>query len=121
MFESFFPSPKRFLWSAVVWAGVCIAIWHLGVKTWEDPLGIAGVFGRAPGRGWLYEYTALSYGAFVAAWMRLTPHRWARWSVAGSALIVFTTWFQVQLDVMINEWFGTFYDSVQQAEPGTMW
>lgn len=30
-------------------------------------------------------------------------------------MIVFVTWFQVQLDVMINAWFGTFYDTVQQA------
>lgn len=122
MFHSFFPNPKQFLISAVIWAGVCIALWHLGLKELEDPLGIAGVSGWEPGRVWLYEYTALSYGAFVVFWLRLTNHRWAKWSVAGSALIVFTTWFQVQLDVMINEWFGTFYDMVQQAlaEPNSV-
>ena len=44
------------------------------------------------------------------------------WSVAGSALIVFVTWFQVQLDVMINEWFGSFYDMIQKAlaKPGAV-
>jgi len=42
--------------------------------------------------------------------------------VARSALVVFATWFQVQLDVMIHEWFGTFYDTVQQelAEPNSV-
>ena len=42
--------------------------------------------------------------------------------MAGSALIVFVTWFQVQLDVMINEWFRTFYDIIQKAlaEPGAV-
>jgi peptide/bleomycin uptake transporter len=35
--------------------------------------------------------------------------------VGVSALIVFLIWFNVQLDVMINNWFGTFYNMVQQA------
>lgn len=38
-----------------------------------------------------------------------------RWSVLGSALIVATTWYKVQLDVQINEWFGGFYDTIQKA------
>ena len=35
---------------------------------------------------------------------------------------VFLLWFQVQLDVMINGWFGTFYNMVQQAlgKPGSV-
>ena len=115
MFHSFFPDPKRFLLSAVIWAGICIALWHLQFSDWVDPLGIAGLFGWEPTRVWLYEYTAISYGIFVVAWLLQSNHRWAKWSVAGSALIVFATWFQVQLDVMINEWFGTFYDMVQNA------
>jgi peptide/bleomycin uptake transporter len=41
--------------------------------------------------------------------------RWWPWSILGSALILFATWYRVQLDVQINEWFGTFYDVVQQA------
>jgi peptide/bleomycin uptake transporter len=54
--------------------------------------------------------------------MRLSPHTWARWSVAGSALIFFVNWFLVQLDVMINSWFGTFYDMIQNAlgTPGSV-
>ena len=33
-----------------------------------------------------------------------------------------TTWYQVQLDVRINEWFGEFYDTLQKAlaEPGAV-
>ena len=64
---------------------------------------------------WFYQYMVLSYAFFLAFWYRYAPHRWARWSVFGSAAIIFVTWFQVQLDVMINDWFGTFYDLVQQA------
>ena len=56
----------------------------------------------------------------LIAW--LMPHRWWRWSVGVSAIIAFLLWFQVQLDVMINAWFGTFYNLVQQAlgKPGAI-
>ncbi|MCJ8308996.1 MAG: peptide antibiotic transporter SbmA [Hyphomicrobiales bacterium] len=122
MFHSFFPNPKRFLLSAILWAAVCIAGWHLGLKAWQDPLGIASLTGWDANLVWLYEYTAICYGVFVVIWLRQSSHKWAKWSVAGSALIVFTTWFQVQLDVMINKWFGTFYDTVQKAlaEPNSV-
>jgi peptide/bleomycin uptake transporter len=48
--------------------------------------------------------------------------RWLPWSVLGSALILFATWYRVELDVQINEWFGTFYDLVQKAlgKPGSI-
>lgn len=39
---------------------------------------------------------------------------WWRWSVGGSLLILLATWYKVHLDVQINEWFGTFYDAIQQ-------
>jgi peptide/bleomycin uptake transporter len=29
--------------------------------------------------------------------------------------ILISTWYQVQLDVKINEWFGEFYDTLQKA------
>lgn len=41
--------------------------------------------------------------------------RWLLWSVLGSLLIVVVTWYKVQLDVQINEWFGDFYNTVQTA------
>ena len=43
------------------------------------------------------------------------PHRWSRWSILGSALIIFTTYFQVQVSVAINAWYGPFYNMIQQA------
>ena len=48
--------------------------------------------------------------------------RWWLWSIGGSVLILLTTWYQVQLDVQINEWFGDFYDTLQKAlaEPGAI-
>jgi peptide/bleomycin uptake transporter len=41
--------------------------------------------------------------------------RWFAWSIAGSALILFATWYKVELDVAINEWFGEFYNLIQKA------
>ncbi|MEY2619230.1 MAG: putative SbmA protein [Pseudomonadota bacterium] len=41
--------------------------------------------------------------------------RWWPWSLLGSLLILYTTWYRVSLDVQVNEWFGSFYDMVQKA------
>ena len=48
--------------------------------------------------------------------------RWFAWSLLGSAIILVTTWYKVQLDVEINEWFGGFYDLIQKAlgQPGSI-
>ncbi|MEL6124921.1 MAG: peptide antibiotic transporter SbmA [Pseudomonadota bacterium] len=115
MFQSFFPNPRLFLITAGAWALFCILFWALIASDWTDPIGIAALTGWDANRVWLYEYNAICYLIFALAWMRMTNHKWAVWSVGGSALIVFITWFQVQLDVMINEWFGRFYDIIQRA------
>lgn len=44
--------------------------------------------------------------------------QWALWSWGGALAILLTLWYQVQLDVQINEWFGSFYDMIQQALKG---
>ena len=46
----------------------------------------------------------------------------ALWGWPGAALIFIGTWYQVQIDVAINEWFGGFYDLVQKAlgSPGAI-
>lgn len=41
--------------------------------------------------------------------------RWFLWSIPGGALILFSTWYKVELDVKINEWFGEFYNLIQKA------
>ena len=61
---------------------------------------------------------------FASTWMLLSPHPWSRWSILGSALILFTSYFQVQVSVAVNDWYGPFYDLVQaalsKAEPVTL-
>jgi|TARA_R110000850_G_scaffold22130_1_gene64563 peptide/bleomycin uptake transporter len=44
--------------------------------------------------------------------------QWALWAYGGSLGILLALWYQVQLDVQINEWFGSFYDMIQQALKG---
>lgn len=44
-----------------------------------------------------------------------TEKKWWLWSWIGSAIILSSLWVQVQIDVKINEWFGQFYDMIQQA------
>jgi len=48
--------------------------------------------------------------------------RWWLWSIGGSVLILVGTWYLVELDVQINEWFGDFYNTIQRAlgEPGAI-
>ena len=48
--------------------------------------------------------------------------KWFLWSIGGTLLILGATWYQVQLDVRINEWFGEFYDTLQKAltEPNSV-
>jgi peptide/bleomycin uptake transporter len=44
--------------------------------------------------------------------------QWFIWAWGGAAVIIASLWYQVQLDVQINEWFGSFYDMIQQALKG---
>jgi peptide/bleomycin uptake transporter len=48
--------------------------------------------------------------------------KWFLWAWGGSTTILISLWLQVQIDVKINEWFGTFYDMIQKAlaEPNSI-
>jgi peptide/bleomycin uptake transporter len=87
----------------------------IGLPYPADSADSAGVAVQVARDLWLYEYMIVFGGAFVLLVGRLWPHGWYRWSVGVSAVIIFLLWFRVQLDVMINVWFGTFYNMIQQA------
>jgi peptide/bleomycin uptake transporter len=125
VFVSFFPNPPRlFFWSVVLWSAICITGWYMGGAALGDRLGLAG-----PGEDvflgvsrfwsgpflWFYLYFAVAVGIFAAFWQARAPHPWWRWSILGSALILFVTYFQVQVSVAINDWYGPFYDLIQAA------
>lgn len=117
MFVSFFPRPKLFFLSIIVWAALAMAVWYGFAgnffQTPEKPVGLATFW--APPALWFDFYFTLCAAIFAAGWMVFAPHRWARWSILGSALILFTSYFQVQVSVAINSWYGPFYDLVQAA------
>ena len=145
MFESFFPKPKIFFPAFAAWSIFCVLVWFFAAKDAGGTFSIGGIFGyeflpvpeagadeeavavhaaaiEAANTFWFYQFMVISYAAFLAFWHWYLPHKWGRWSLYGSALILFVTWFQVQLDVMINEWFGSFYDLIQNAlaEPNSV-
>jgi peptide/bleomycin uptake transporter len=118
MFVSFFPRPKPFFLSAIAWTALSMAFWY----GYADDLigssapGAAGVALFWSARSlWFDLYFALSVAIFAGAWMLVAPHPWAPWSIFGSALILFTSYFQVQVSVAINSWYGPFYDLIQAA------
>jgi peptide/bleomycin uptake transporter len=71
---------------------------------------------------WFYLYFAISAAIFAGFWIILSPHRWAIWSIFGSALILFMSYFQVQISVALNDWRGPFYNLIQKAltTPGSV-
>ncbi|UYU32741.1 peptide antibiotic transporter SbmA [Siccibacter colletis] len=122
MFKSFFPNPRPFFISALVWAILAVLFWEAGGGDWLTRL--AGSNGDVPisaARFWsraylvFYAYYAFCIGAFALCWFIWRPHRWQYWSVLGSALIIFGTWFQVEVGVAINAWYAPFYDLIQTA------
>lgn len=138
MFKSFFPRPNLFFLSAAVWAIVCVVAWFAVLRGLGDTFSLGGLFGygypealsadaddaakaafetaRESAVGfWYYQVSVACFVAFLVFWMRYAPHPWAVWSVIGSTAIVFSTWLQVQLDLMINRWFGDFYNLLQKA------
>jgi peptide/bleomycin uptake transporter len=133
MFVSFFPTPKLFFGSAALWTVVMMLLWYnvgdsmataLGLlPAPEDPTKGASVFVFLSRPFiWFYIYFTVAVGLFAVFWEWYAPQRWSRWSILGSALIVFITYFQVQVSVAINTWYGPFYDLIQTAlsKPGTV-
>ena len=123
MFLSFFPQPRLLFGSALIWTIVAMALWYLGLDNvpawtgWVEPTErIIGVHVFwSPPFVWFYLYYAVAAVAFASFWFWLLPHPWAWWSILGSALIIFVTYFQVQVSVAINDWYGPFYDMIQAA------
>lgn len=124
MFKSFFPNPRIFFLSVVGYAAVCSFIWY----AFNEQIGAALGFDLSPaepviGLGhfftdsfllfYIYYFTCTAL--FAAAWYRIANHPWQWWSIGGSALILFSTYFSVQVSVAINNWRRPFFDLVQDA------
>ena len=127
MFVSFFRKPKVFLISAILFTIMAVLGWYIELRPY---LYIAGLTqpGAAPVQGPAYfvtpqalfadTYFLLCCAAFAACWFLLAPHPYQWWSIVGTAAILFSTYFSVQVSVAINNWRGPFFDDVQNALSG---
>ncbi len=126
MLECFFPKPKQFFSSLIVWITIVVLFWYFGGKELGANLGFKFVEEGAPpviGLGhfttpdfqWFYIYFAIITAIFYAIWNFYSPHKWQLWSILGSAFILFITYYQVQVAVAVNNWYRPFYDAIQNA------
>ena len=117
MFRSFFPRPKLLFISAIVWAALAMTLWYsYANELYGSSAPVVGVATFWSLRSlWFDLYFVVFVAIFTAAWMWFSPHPWVWWSIPGSALILFATYFQVQVSVAVNTWYGPFYDMIQAA------
>ena len=130
MFISFFPRPKAFFLSIILWCSVVMAGWYLvgddvgravgfQIPTGESKpiLGVSFFF--APKILWFYVCYFLSTILFYLFWKFLhRENKWLEWSILGSSLVIFMTWFSVQFLVAYNNWLRPFYDMIQDTLSG---
>jgi len=111
-----FSPPEPFFLSAIVWTRLAMAFWLWLSDNLSVCAGGVGVeiFWSAPSL-WFDLYFAPLRAIFAGAWMVFAPHPWAPWSVLGSALILFTSYFQVPVSTPINSGTGRSTIFVQAA------
>lgn len=134
MFRSFFPKPRIFFPAAVLWVAAFMALWFLAGGWLEQRLSLgpwlaikATQADPKPffdaDRVWLYEYViAVGYLFCVPWYIWSNNRRWLNWSVVGSVTIVEVVYFNVQISAWLNNWYGQFYDLIQNAlsKPGSV-
>ena len=128
MFESFFPKPKLFLLSLVAWILVVISFYYLfgkslagylGFNLFEDSETVIGLgYFITPEFLFFDIYYVVATLIFYFFWAYYSPHKWQRWSILGSSLLILMAYLTVQVSVVINAWYGPFYNDVQKALNG---
>ncbi|MGD1361447.1 SbmA/BacA-like family transporter, partial [Klebsiella pneumoniae] len=122
MFKSFFPKPGPFFISAFIWSLLAVIFWQAGGGDWLLRVtGASQNVAISAARFWslnylvFYAYYLFCVGVFALFWFVYCPHRWQYWSILGTSLIIFVTWFLVEVGVAINAWYAPFYDLIQSA------
>jgi len=122
MFKSFFPNPKIFFLSLIIFTATACAVWYgyneqmallVGLDISDTPPVIG--LGHFVTDSFLlfYGYYFICTAIFAFAWFKLCPHKWQWWSIVGSSAILFSTYYSVQVSVAINNWRRPFFDLVQ--------
>ncbi|HSI44820.1 MAG TPA: peptide antibiotic transporter SbmA [Methylophilus sp.] len=124
MFKSFFPDSRWFWPSVILWSVICCGVWFqfstvIGAAVGMDMAEKEPVIGLGhfvtDSFKLFYVYYAVSVAIFALGWFTLKPSRWQWWSIVGSAFILFSTYYSVQVSVAINNWRRPFFDGVQAA------
>lgn len=125
MFKSFFPNPRLFFISVVVWLALNMLLWYSGGHSWGEYLGFPKGYAEAelpidvsrfwaPSFIWFYCWFFIATALFAGFWRIFSDHKWQKWSIWGSAFILFNIWFSVQVDVVLNAWYNPFYSLIQK-------
>lgn len=125
MFKSFFPNPRVFFCSVVLWLVVNMLLWYTGGHGWGEYLGFPKGYAEtelpigvsrfwSPAFIWFYLWFFIATALFAGFWRFFSDNKWQRWSIWGSAFILFNIWFGVQVSVAINAWYGPFWDMIQK-------
>ena len=125
MFKSFFPNPRWFFISVLLWSVINVVLWYTGGNTWgsaigwpqgyataELPIGVSRFW--SPSFLWFYLWFFIATTFFALFWRFVSDNKWQRWSIWGSAFILFNIWFGVQVSVVVNAWYNPFYDLIQE-------
>ena len=125
MFKSFFPNPRWFFISILFWSVINVVLWYTGGNTWgsaigwpqgyataELPIGVSRFW--SPSFLWFYLWFFIATTLFALFWRFVSDNKWQRWSIWGSAFILFNIWFGVQVSVVVNAWYNPFYDLIQE-------
>jgi peptide/bleomycin uptake transporter len=122
MFKSFFPNPKIFFISVLIFAGFTCAVWYGYNQQMAGFLGL-DITDSKPVIGLkhfvtdsfllFYCYYFICSAIFAFGWFKVSPHKWQWWSIIGSSVILFSTYFSVQVSVAINNWRRPFFDLIQ--------
>lgn len=132
MFRSFFPVPKLFFGSAIVWAVLCFLMWFTIGPALQSIISLDPILTPTPGddptpfltnqKVWLYQYVIITAYLFCVPWYFIQRHKWYWWSVFGSVTIVLVLFAMVQVTAWMNDWYGVTFNMMQtaMAEPGSV-
>jgi peptide/bleomycin uptake transporter len=124
--------PKLFFGSALVWTLVAIALWYIAGSQLQGLISLDPILTPDPGddptpfldnnKVWLYQYVLMASYGFCIPWYFIQRHKWYWWSVVGTVTIFVVLYAQVQVSAYLNDWYGDFYNQIQQAlaEPGSV-
>jgi len=133
VFRCFFPEPRVFFPAAIAWTILAAIVWWLMGEQLQAAFSVMAPLAVEPteldpnpfltaNKLWMYQYVLMAGYLFCVPWYFRYRTPWFWWSVVGSVTIIEVVFFNVQIGAWLNDWYGTFYNLVQQAlsEPNSV-